>query len=181
MLFSLEVTLRPSNLERLAAPDAAGNEELDNDSQQDNKKELECDRVMNKCYGELLFISIYVGIILLLVVAVVYQIKFGKIKQCLIEFAICLAIDQGKTIPCQALIYWVVIRRFGTLAVTPDFQDKWDDETINAGGQELGLFFLCRKKVQDFIERKDIADLILGMTIFLCIQIFAELAFDEQI
>jgi len=33
MLFSLEVTLRPSNLERLAAPDAAGNEELDNDSQ----------------------------------------------------------------------------------------------------------------------------------------------------
>lgn len=72
MLFSLEVTLRPSNLERLAAPDSAGNEDMENDNQQDNKKELDCDRVMNKCYGELLFITIYVGIIILLIVAVVY-------------------------------------------------------------------------------------------------------------
>jgi TRAP-type C4-dicarboxylate transport system permease small subunit len=40
---------------------------------------------------------------------------------------------------------------------------------------------LCSKKVKDFIEHKVIADLILGMTIFLCVQIFAELAFDSQI
>ena len=33
MLFSVEVTLRPSNLERLAAPDSAGNEDMDNDNQ----------------------------------------------------------------------------------------------------------------------------------------------------
>jgi len=33
MLFSLEVTLRPSNLERLAAPDQSGNDEIDNDNQ----------------------------------------------------------------------------------------------------------------------------------------------------
>ena len=63
------------------------------------------------------------------------------------EFAICLGIDQVKAIPCQAIIYWVVVRRFGTLAVTPEFQDKWDDETINAGGIDLGLVALCRKKV----------------------------------
>jgi hypothetical protein len=33
MLFSLEVTLRPSKLERLAAPDAMENEEQENESQ----------------------------------------------------------------------------------------------------------------------------------------------------
>lgn len=93
MLFSMEVTLRPSKLERLAAPDSMENEEQENESQQDNKKELDCDRVMNKCYGELMFILIYVGVILLLVIAIVYQLKYGKIKQCLVEFAICIAID----------------------------------------------------------------------------------------
>ena len=155
------------------------NEEQENESQQDNKKELDCDRVMNKCYGELMFILIYVGVIILLVIAIVYQIKYGKIKQCLVEFAICIAIDQAKSIPCQALIYWTVVRRLGTLPVSPEFQDKWDDEVINAGGIELGIVALGRKKVQDFIEHKVIADLILGTTIFLCVQIFAELAFDD--
>jgi hypothetical protein len=76
---------------------------------------------MNKCYGELMFILIYVGVIILLVIAIVYQIKYGKIKQCLVEFAICIAIDQAKSIPCQALIYWTVVRRLGTLPVSPEF------------------------------------------------------------
>jgi hypothetical protein len=134
---------------------------------------------MNKCYGELLFIATYIIIILLLVISVVYQLKYGKVYQCLVEFAICFGIDQVKSIPCQALIYWIVIRRFGTLPVSLEFQDKWDDETINAGGIELGIFALCRKKAQDFIEHKTIADMILGMTIFLCVEIFSELAFDQ--
>jgi hypothetical protein len=67
------------------------------------------------------------------------------------------------------LIYWIVVRRLGTLPVSPDFKDKWDDEIINAGGVELGIIAMCRKKVQDFIEHKIISDFILGMTIFLCV------------
>lgn len=46
----------------------------------------------------------------------------------MVEFAICIAIDQAKAIPSQALIYWVVIRRFGTFKVSPEFNDSWDDE-----------------------------------------------------
>jgi hypothetical protein len=40
---------------------------------------------------------------------------------------------------------------------------------------------LIRKKVADFLEHKFIANLILGMTIFLCIVIFSELALDSTI
>lgn len=43
------------------------------------------------------------------------------------------------------------------------------------------MFALIRSKISDFVENKRIANLILGMTIFLCIEIFAELAFDSQI
>lgn len=45
----------------------------------------------------------------------------------------------------------------------------------------MGLFALIRNKISEFVENKKIANLILGMTIFLCIEIFAELAFDDQI
>jgi hypothetical protein len=102
---------------------------------------------MNKCCGELIFIFTYVTILILLVVAVVFQLQYGKIYQCLVEFAICIAIDMAKSIPCQALIYWVIVRRLGTLPVSPEFQDKWDDDIINAGGVEPGIIAFCRKKV----------------------------------
>lgn len=83
--------------------------------------------------------------------------------------------------PCQLLIYWVVIRRFGTLPISIEFQQKWDDDVIFAGGIELSLFSLLRKKMTDFLEMKTISQLILGMTIFLCVVIFSELALDSYI
>lgn len=74
MLFALEKTLRPSNLERLgmADPGAAGGDDGDGDSQSENKKEIECDRVMAKCYGELIFIGLYLLVIILLAVTAIY-------------------------------------------------------------------------------------------------------------
>jgi len=75
----------------------------------------------------------------------------------------------------------VVIRRFGTLPISIEFQQKWDDDVIFAGGIELSLFSLLRKKMTDFLEMKTISQLILGMTIFLCVVIFSELALDSYI
>jgi len=40
---------------------------------------------------------------------------------------------------------------------------------------------VCRTKVQKFVEIKLIENSILGMTIALCVVIFAELAMEEQI
>lgn len=74
MLFALETTLRPSNLERLgmADPGSTGGDDGDGDSQSENKKEIECDRVMAKCYGELIFIGLYLLVIILLAVTAIY-------------------------------------------------------------------------------------------------------------
>lgn len=74
------------------------------------------------------------------------------------------------------MIYWVVIRRCGKFYVTPEFNSKWDDDMIFAAGIDLSLFALVRKKVSDFLEHKIIEKSIIGMTIFLCIVIFVELA-----
>lgn len=81
----------------------------------------------------------------------------------------------------QIAVYWIVIRRCGKLSISPEFGGRWDDDNIFAGGEELSLFALIRRKVADFLEHKIIENLILGMTIFLCIVIFSELAMDSQI
>jgi len=92
-----------------------------------------------------------------------------------------MGIDALKSIPCQFVIYWVVVRRLGYLPVTPEFNSKWNDENILHGGVELSLLNLMRKKMADFLETKLISQSILGMTIFLCVVIFSELALDEYI
>ncbi len=56
----------------MADPGAAGGDDGDGDSQSENKKEIECDRVMAKCYGELIFIGLYLLVIILLAVTAIY-------------------------------------------------------------------------------------------------------------
>jgi len=75
----------------------------------------------------------------------------------------------------------IVIRRCGKLSISPDFQGKWDDDVIFAGGIELSLFALIRRKIAEFLEHPYISKMILGMTIFLCVVIFSELAMGNTI
>lgn len=96
---------------------------------------------------------------------------------CFLEFGIAVLIDCIKQIPCQFLIWWVVIRRFGKLEQL-NFE-HWDDEVILAGGAELSLFQFMRHSVRQFLENKYIAKLILTMTIFLCLVIFSELSISD--
>lgn len=65
------------------------------------------------------------------------------------------------------------------MPISPEFNNKWDDDIIFAGGVELSLLAFLRKKMTDFIEMKLISQLILGMTVFLCVVIFSELALDS--
>ena len=52
---------------------------------------------------------------------------------------------------------------------------------IFLGGADLSLFMLTRKKVTEFLEHIYISRMILGMTIFLCVVIFSELAIANYI
>ena len=43
----------------------------------------------------------------------------------------------------------------------------------------MSLMKVCRTKVQKFVEIKTVENSILGMTILLCVVIFAELALEQ--
>lgn len=92
MLYAFETTLRPTYLDKLSSPDVI---DEDNAEQQttENKKELDCNRVMSKCWGELAFICLYVLVLFILFVTWFYQIQYGKPLSALVEFGLCIAID----------------------------------------------------------------------------------------
>jgi len=96
MLYAFETTLRPNYLDNLSSPET-NDENFADQSNTENKKELDCKRVMNKCYGELIFIFLYIAVLFFLFVSLTYQINFGKIYTVLIEFAFCLILDQVKS------------------------------------------------------------------------------------
>lgn len=72
MLFALEITLKPSYLEKLQSPEINLEEESGDQQNSENKKEPDCSVVMAKCWGELLFIFVYVAIIVLLIITLIY-------------------------------------------------------------------------------------------------------------
>jgi hypothetical protein len=70
-----------------------------------------------------------------------------------------------------------VIRRCGKQEAG-EFEE-WDDELILQGGVENSLFQFMRNNVKLFLENKYISQLILGMTLFLCVVIFSELSIKD--
>ena len=168
--------MKPTYLEKLQQPENVDEEQNDQGAGE-NQKELDCGKVMSKCCGEMLFIALYAVLLVQMIIGCIYQANYGKLQSLMIEFAIAFAFDQLKSFPAQFIIYWIVIRRCGTLAV--DFTGKWDDETIVDGGEELSLYASIRKYVNDFIEYPFVSNLIIGMTIFLCLVIFSELSISE--
>jgi hypothetical protein len=75
-------------------------------------------------------------------------------------------------------MWWCVIRRCGKFEVT-DF-NEWNDEEIASGGSEPSLYSSLRTSVKQFLETKYISNLILGMTLFLCVVIFTELSMPNE-
>lgn len=175
MAYALEISLKPTSLDRLS------NEEADDQTNSDKPKELDCTIVMNKCWGELAFIIIYLMMLGYCCISIIYQSSIGKPKSMAVEWVLVLVFDQLKTVPCQYLIYWVVIRRFGRLPISEGFEGVWDDQYIHDNGSEMSLMNVCRTKVLNFVEIKAVENSILGMTIVLCVVIFAELALEAQI
>lgn len=76
------------------------------------------------------------------------------------------------------IIYWIIIRRCGQLSVTENFNGKWDDQLIHEGGVEMSLMNKMRTSVKNFVNIPIVDKSVLGMTILLCVVIFAELALE---
>ena len=72
MLFALEITLKPSYLDKLNNPDNNMEEETGDQQSSDNKKEPDCGVVLSKCWGELLYIFLYCVVAFIFVIAIVY-------------------------------------------------------------------------------------------------------------
>lgn len=81
-----------------------------------------------KCWGELLYIATYLIVVVGFAIGITYQIQYGKPMTILIELLIAIAIDQAKSVPCQFVVYWVVIRRLGQYE-NVNFKE-WKDEEI---------------------------------------------------
>jgi len=174
MAYALEISLKPTSLDRLGDDIEDGEDQTN----PDKPNELDCTVVMNKCWGELAFIIVYIAVLGFCTMGVVFQITVGKPKSIAAEWIIVLSFDVLKSFPIQYFLYWVVIRRLGRLPVSEGFEGKWDDQYIYDGGAELSLMNVCRTKVQKFVEIKSVDNSILGMTIILCVVIFAELALE---
>jgi hypothetical protein len=174
---SKEWTYDPTDLDIMQDPELYDQkqEQLNNP---DQKNEPKCDIVLKKCCGELLAIQLYVCMMAFLIVGLQQQIRYGKPLTGLVEFAIALVIDQIKSIPIQFIVWWAVIRRCGKFEVV-DFTE-WKDEEIYAGGVEPSLFSSMRTSVKHFLENRFIQQLILGMTLFLCVVIFTELSLPDE-
>jgi len=57
---------------------------------------------------------------------------------------------------------------------------EWNDEEIANNGTEPSLYSSLRTSVKQFLETKYISNLILGMTLFLCVVIFTELSMPDE-
>ena len=121
-----------------------------------------------------MFIGSYLGVLIANVVGLNYSILYGRPQTIAVEFAIAWGIDQVKSIPFQFVVYWVIIRRFGNYENVKFV--KWDDEVIAERGPDKSLWYLMRKTIADFLEKKIVSRFILGMVILLCVVIFSELS-----
>jgi hypothetical protein len=113
LYYSQEIMFTATPLEKLQYPERFSESGDGTDDNPDNKKELECSKVMSKCFGEIAFIGSYIFVILAFVVGMTYSITYGRPMTIMIEFFIAWALDQAKNIPVQFVIYWVIIRRCG--------------------------------------------------------------------
>jgi hypothetical protein len=174
---SIELTYKPTYLDKMQDPELfeKAQEQANNP---DQKVEPKCSIVMSKCCGEMLAITLYFTMVMLMLIGILHNAKDGKPLTGLIEFGIAIIIDQLKSIPVQFFVWWTVIRRCGKFE-TQDF-DTWDDDHILHGGQEPSLFSSMRTSVKHFLENKYISQLILVMTLFLCFIIFTELAMPSE-
>jgi hypothetical protein len=93
LLYSQEIMFTPTPLEKLQYPDRFSENGDSTDDNPDQKKELDCSKVMSKCFAEIAFIGSYLFVILALVIGLTYSINYGRPYTIMVEFFIAWALD----------------------------------------------------------------------------------------
>lgn len=94
MLYSLEVTFSATPLEKYQNRySGLGDDGGNDDENPDQKKELDCSKVMSKCFTEIAFIGSYLFVILSFVLGFTYSVTYGRPKTIMIEFLVAWALD----------------------------------------------------------------------------------------
>lgn len=114
MLFSLEITYRTTELEKMSDPERYSEEDI-NQETSDMRKEPPCSKVLPKCAGELIFIITFLSVSFLLILCGFYSMRYGSFMTQFIEFGIAYALDQLKSCFLQPLIYFFIVKRVGAL------------------------------------------------------------------
>ena len=109
---AMELTYQPTYLDGLIDPELTAQYDS-NDP--DKQPEPECSLVMKKCCNEMLAILLYFFVLMAMIIGLIHHLTRGKVLTCLVEFGIAILIDQVKSIPVQAVIWWTVVRRCGKM------------------------------------------------------------------
>lgn len=59
----------------------------------DKPKELDCNIVLNKCYGDLAFIFLYIMVLAYCIMGIIFQSSMGKPNSLLFEWVMVLCFD----------------------------------------------------------------------------------------
>jgi len=97
LAYSIEITFKPTKLDRMQDPENYDEEQEANNP--DQKFEPSCSTVMAKCWGELVAIIVYLLMLGFFIISLIHHMNGGKPLSSLIEFGIALVIDQLKHIP----------------------------------------------------------------------------------
>lgn len=151
LYYSLEILFTPTPLEKLQYPERFSDSADATEGDPDQKKELDCGKVMGKCVSEILFIGSYIFVLIAAVIGLNYSVNFGNPQSIMLEFFIGWALDQAKSIPLQFCIYWLIIRRLGLYENVNLIE--WDDEAIAERGPDISLMQLMRNNLAEFLEQ----------------------------
>ena len=110
VLYAIEMTFKPTSIDRLKDSEKYKDEELNDQTSPDQRKDPEFNKVAHKCAGEMTAIIAYLGSIFVFVVFTILCSKYGDIKAVMIEFTFAFIIEQAKAFLVQPIIWWVFIR-----------------------------------------------------------------------
>lgn len=109
-LYAIEMTYKPTSLERMRDSEKYKDDELNDQTNPNQRKDPECSKIARKCSGEMLAIICYLISLSILIIFSIYSAKFGDINAALIQFAFAFFINQIKSILVQPVIWYVFIR-----------------------------------------------------------------------
>ncbi len=169
LLYTLNISFKPTELEKKMNP----NKDETNYTGED--EEPPCDKVVKKCAGEMtVFITCAISIIIL-TSSMFAADTHGRPGTIWLEWFVAFVIDQVKSLMVQPLLWFLFVRRCGTLMAN---FEVWQDETMIVAMNDDSFLKEIRKSVNTFVESKPVTYFFIGLVLFYAVFILANLSLD---